>query len=127
MKLSIVAAIVALGISLSGCVDYSEGTRAGLVNKFSKKGIVCKTWEGEMTVQGGGFRNSTSTDSEGRTNTSVIANVWEFSVGDESLVREIQNAMDSGKRVKLTYSQKLWVPPCQADTTYFVKKVQVLD
>jgi hypothetical protein len=29
---------------------YSEGVRAGTLDKFSKKGVVFKTWEGELRI-----------------------------------------------------------------------------
>ena len=61
----------------------SEGDRAGVITKLSRKGYVFKTWEGEM-VQGS-FQVMTST-------------VWNFSVTDREAVEKVRKAMESGKR-----------------------------
>ena len=74
--------------------SYSTGSRAGVPVKFSRKGVIFKTYEGELNV--GGLTNS----SEGAIPTS-----WKFSVrrSDENVHRDINRAMEESKRVKLFY------------------------
>jgi len=96
--------------------NFSTGDRAGRVMKFSKKGYVVKTWEGQLFLGGigggdGGDMNSTN---------------WSFSVypGDDDVRKEIQDAMDKGYRVKLKYEQKLFKFSWRGDTEYFIVDVE---
>ncbi len=90
---------------------YSTGERAGYVQKFSKKGWVCKTWEGELAM------------------VAVPGSMPEkfyFTVRSDSIAGLINNAL--GKRVALTYRQHVGVPTtCFGDTEYYVGDVKVLE
>ena len=89
--------------------DYSEGNRAGYLQKFSRKGWLCKTYEGELAV--------TSVP-------GVAPTIWEFSVRDREVARQLTNA--SGKRVVLFYEEHRGVPTkCFGATNYFVDSVLV--
>ena len=89
--------------------DYSEGNRAGYLQKFSRKGWLCKTYEGELAV--------TSVP-------GVAPTIWEFSVRDKDVARQLTNA--SGKRVVLFYEEHRGVPTkCFGATNYFVDSVVV--
>ena len=88
--------------------SYSSGSRAGYIQKFSHKGWLCKTYEGELAlyVVGG-----------------VSPQIWYFSVRDESLVPSLRKAL--GERVRLHYSEHPLVPTsCFAETRYFVEGVE---
>ena len=88
--------------------SYGEGERAGVLQKFSHKGWLCKTYEGELAlyVVGG-----------------VSPEIWYFSVREESLVPELRQAI--GERVRLHYTEHPLVPAsCFADTRYFVDHVE---
>jgi hypothetical protein len=88
---------------------YSEGERAGFLQKFSKRGWVCKTWEGEILL----------TSMPG-----AIPEKFQFSVRDEEIARQLLSA--TGKRVVLSYAQRKGVPTqCFGETEYYVEKVQV--
>lgn len=76
-----------------GC-DYSEGTRSGTVQKISKKGLIWKTWEGELNL--GALRSSES---------AVSPATFSFSVSDEDVVRRLERCERSGQRVTLTYKE----------------------
>ena len=90
-------------------ISYSEGERAGYLQKFSSRGWVCKTWEGEILL----------TSMPG-----AIPEKFEFSVRDESVARDLTNA--TGKRVILTYAQHKGVPSqCFGETEYYITKVAV--
>lgn len=108
--------IVVLGcIYLATKLTYSEGDRAGTISKFSKKGYIFKTYEGELNVgaqgQVGNMQN----------------NLWEFSVNGvdnvEGLAKVLQDALLSGKRVRLHYKQPYTKFFWMGDTEYFVTEI----
>ena len=89
--------------------SYSSGERAGLLQKFSRKGWICKTWEGELLL----------TSMPG-----AIPEKFEFSVRNEGLVDELQR--NAGRKVILGYEQHKGLPStCFGDTEYFVNRVSV--
>lgn len=110
---------------LTGCFDYSDGDRTGTITKFSRKGIFCKTWEGEMNL--GGMRKQTNLDSKGNyAGTSMVANVWQFTVEDKdaNIIPKIQESMQSGNVVTLHYRQEL-ASICRSDSdNYFVNSIK---
>jgi hypothetical protein len=90
---------------------YSDGERAGYVQKFSRRGWLCKTWEGEMAMV---------------TMPGTVAEKFAFTVRNNAVAAQI-NA-DVGKRLVLHYEQHKWVPnSCFADTEYWVTAVTVAD
>ncbi len=97
---------------LGGCnPNYSKGSRTGIVNKFSEKGLIYKSHEGEMLL--GGMKN---------TDQGMVANVWEFSVSDPEIIKQIEELMVENKPVTLQYTQYL-IGPIQYSTSYRVVKV----
>ena len=87
--------------------DYSEGERAGYVQKLSKKGWLCKTWEGELALV---------------TMPGAIPEKFIFTVPDDAAATRI-NAL-AGERVVLQYQQHKFIPSsCFGDTEYFVVDV----
>ena len=89
--------------------SYSQGQRAGYVQKFSKRGWLCKTWEGELLLT---------------TLPGVVPEKFEFTVRNEAVAEQI-NA-DMGKRVVLGYDQHKGVPgSCFGDTEYFIESITV--
>jgi hypothetical protein len=88
--------------------SYSGGDRAGYVQKLSKRGWLCKTWEGELV----------QTSIPGAAPEKFI-----FSVRSDSLATEINKML--GKQVALTYAQHKHVPTsCFGDTEYYVTAVR---
>lgn len=91
--------------------NYSEGERAGYVQKFSHKGWLCKTWEGEIAMV---------------TMPGAIPDKFEFSVRDDTTAAQI-NAL-AGKRVVLIYQQHKFIPSnCFGETEYFVTGARAVD
>jgi hypothetical protein len=91
--------------------SYSEGERAGYVQKFSRKGWLCKTWEGEIAMV---------------TMPGAIPDRFEFTVRDDAVAARI-NAL-AGKRVVLSYQQHKFVPTtCFGETEYFVSGARVVE
>lgn len=89
--------------------SYSNGERAGYLQKFSSKGWVCKTWEGELLMT---------------TVPGVIPEKFEFTVRDDAIANQLMAA--AGKRVILSYAQHKGIPSsCFGDSQYFVERVQI--
>ena len=88
---------------------YSSGERGGILRKFSKKGWVCKTWEGELAMT---------------TVPGVMPEQWNFTVRDDSVAALVTAAV--GKQVVLHYEEHLGLwSDCFGETTYFVDSVRV--
>lgn len=90
---------------------YSSGERAGYVQKFSKKGYVCKTWEGEIVLV---------------SMPGTQAEKFNFTVRDGAIAKKVIDSL--GKRVRLSYEEHKGIPSnCFGDSPYFVQDVQVLE
>jgi len=103
----IVVAVVAGYLLLVFNWSYSEGERAGWIQKFSSKGWLCKTWEGEMAM----------VSMPGSMSEKFLFTVW-----DDATAEQISKLM--GKRVSLHYEEKAGIPTtCFGDTRYYVTKI----
>jgi hypothetical protein len=101
------AVIVALWIWVSLGYTYSSGERAGYVQKISKKGWICKTWEGELAMAN---------------LPGSMPQIFAFTVRNDSIAKVIEQ--NAGKQVSLTYDQHRGVPTtCFGETEYFVTGV----
>jgi hypothetical protein len=86
---------------------YSSGERAGWVQKFSKKGWLCKTWEGEMAMV---------------SMPGATAEKFPFTVWDDNVAEQINKVM--GKRVSLHYEEKVGIPTsCFGETRHYITGV----
>jgi hypothetical protein len=109
LALVLIAAVGWVWLTLTW--NYSEGERAGYVQKFSRKGWLCKTWEGEIAMV---------------TMPGAIPDKFEFSVRDDAVAQQI-NAY-AGKRIVLSYDQHKFIPTtCFGETEYFVTGVRPLE
>ena len=91
--------------------SYASGERAGYVQKLSRKGWLCKTWEGEMAMV-----NIPGT----------LTEKFLFTVPDDRVAASINKTL--GKRVALHYDQHRWIPnSCFGETEYFVSEVHVME
>lgn len=99
-------------------INYSEGERAGTITRFSKRGYVFKTWEGELLL--GGFSEGTG---------QMNAEKWQFSVdsGKDSTINTINEALRSGRRVTLYYEEKLFQFDFDGETKFFVVRAAFAD
>jgi len=105
--LLIPAVIVALWIWVTLGYTYAVGERAGYVQKISKKGWLCKTWEGELAMA-----NLPGT----------MPQIFSFTVRNDSIAHVIEQ--NAGKQVSLTYEQHRGIPSsCFGETEYFVTRV----
>jgi hypothetical protein len=112
--LSLIAAILFIlagWTALTLTWSYSEGERAGYVQKFSKKGWICKTWEGEMAMV---------------TMPGTVAEKFYFTVRDDAVAHRINTSV--GQRVALHYAEHKWIPfSCFGDTGYFVTDIRTAE
>ena len=92
---------------------YSEGYRAGLLQKFSSKGTIFKTYEGEMIL------SSVQTNA----NMAIASEKFFFSVDEEEVAKKIEKMQ--GENVVIHYSQKNATLPWRGDTPYLVDSVSL--
>ena len=101
-------ALVALYTWVALHYAYSSGERAGYIQKISRKGWLCKTWEGELAMT---------------TVPGTAPQIFQFSVRNDTTARKIEQA--AGQRVALTYEQHKGVPSsCFGETEYFITGVR---
>lgn len=116
LKISVLM-IVALVFLFAGYVmialnwSYSKGERIGYIQKFSEKGWLCKTWEGELQmlpVPG------------------AVPEKFVFSVRDKAVIAKINSS--SGKKISLYYEQHKGIPTnCFGESEYFAADIKVLE
>jgi hypothetical protein len=114
-KLTLLAIVVgpALALTIWAGValkySYSSGMRVGFVQKFSSKGWICKTWEGELAMVN---------------MPGALSQIFTFSVRSDSVAKAINDAMAKGK-LELQYEEHRGVPTlCFGETNYFVTGVR---
>jgi hypothetical protein len=106
--IGVIIIAIALFTAFTLWYSYSDGERAGYVQKFSKKGWICKTWEGEMAMV---------------TMPGTVAEKFFFTVRDDAVAQRINATV--GRRVVLTYEEHKWIPfSCFGDTGHFVSGVR---
>ena len=115
--LKLVGVVVGLALLVAAYVwvtlswSYSSGERAGWIQKLSRKGWICKTWEGEMAMV---------------SMPGAIPEKFHFTVRSDAVAWEINSVM--GRRVSLHYEEKVGLPTtCFGETRHFVTKVTVVD
>jgi hypothetical protein len=112
--LTVVFAVVALFAVYTWIVltwNYSAGERAGYVQKLSKKGWICKTWEGELAMV---------------SMPGTLSEKFLFSVRDDAVAEQINSSM--GRRVSLQYEEHIGVPTtCFAESRYFITGVKIVE
>jgi hypothetical protein len=99
--------VIALWIWVALGYTYASGERAGYVQKISKKGWLCKTWEGELAMA-----NLPGT----------MPQIFSFTVRNDSIANVLEQTI--GKQVSVTYEQHRGLPTsCFGETEYFISRV----
>jgi hypothetical protein len=107
---TIVVAVFAAYTWVALTWNYSEGERAGFMQKLSKKGWLCKTWEGELSLVA---------------LPGAAPEKFLFTVRDDAVADKINKLV--GQRVSLVYAEHKGVPTsCFGDTPYFVSDVKAV-
>ena len=109
---SLIGALVLIGLYTLFMLwfSYSEGERAGVLQKFSKRGWICKTYEGEVAqyVVGG-----------------VAPQIWNFSVRDDAVAEQLHKAV--GQQVRIHYAEHRGLPTnCFGETDYFADRFEII-
>jgi hypothetical protein len=103
--------VLALYTWVTLTLAYARGERVGYVQKFSRKGWVCKTWEGELAMV---------------SMPGVEPEKFYFSTRSEPIAAQVNSSL--GKRVRLRYAQHKFVPSsCFGDTEFFVGEAQPIE
>ena len=90
---------------------YSDGERAGYVQKFSRKGWICKTWEGEVAMV---------------SLPGAASEVFPFTVRDPAIAAQVEKTM--GQRAVLHYEEHRGLPgSCFGETRHFVTAVRAVE
>lgn len=108
LKIVLILAVMVAGVFVFlYYATYSEGVRSGELIKFSRKGVLMKTWEGEVSQGISG------------------AQIFSFSVldRDQEVIQDLKDA--EGKYVKLDYEERFATFPWWGDSKYFITRVQV--
>ena len=104
-------AVFSLWAMIALAYDFSTGERVGWVQKLSRRGWLCKTWEGELQMS---------------TIPGSAPMLFEFTVPNDSIAGVIEQA--AGRKVALYYEQHIGIPTsCFGETQYFVTRIRVLD
>ena len=91
--------------------SFSKGDRAGYIQKLSKRGWLCKTWEGELAMV---------------SMPGTMSEKFSFSVRSDAVATQLNLA--AGKRVVLLYEQHKGVPSsCFGETEYFITDVRIIE
>ncbi|MGH8254186.1 MAG: hypothetical protein ACRES2_09095 [Steroidobacteraceae bacterium] len=91
--------------------SYADGERVGILQKFSRKGWICKTYEGELALY---------------VISGVTPQIWYYTVRDATVAARMNGSL--GQRVRLHYTEHRGIPSgCFGDTGYFVDSVQPVD
>lgn len=108
----LIGAVAVLFLSFG---TYSEGTRAGVVIKVSRKGFFFKTLEGQMNLQSFGAVKSPN----------AMAEVFDFSIsrGDTAMYSVLERVSLTGERVNLHFQEKYARLPWAGDTKFFITKI----
>ena len=107
---AIVAILGAMVFGLSGGCSVSDGTRSGVLQKFSHKGLVNKSYEGELLL--GGLKS---------TDNGTTANTWDFSVMDADIAKRLEGLV--GQHVTIKYHQTFTHNPLSRDSSYLAVEV----
>jgi len=103
--------IFALWAGITLGYAYSKGDRAGYTQKISKRGWLCKTWEGELAQAN---------------LPGSMPQIFKFSVRNDSIAHLIEESL--GKRVSLTYEEHRGVPTsCFGETDYYITNIHKLE
>ena len=92
---------------------YSKGYRAGLLQKFSERGVLFKTYEGELILS----------SVQSNSNVAIASEKFLFSVEDKEVAKQMERIQ--GKHVVVHYSEKNGALPWRGDSNYIVDSVRV--
>ena len=118
IKILLITALIVGAIVFSFALwgVYDEGVRAGNVLRISKKGMLFKTYEGQLNLQTFGALKGAN----------PIMESFDFSVegNDTEVIKDLESVALTGERVNLHYIKRYVTFPWRGDTKYFITKVE---
>lgn len=117
LKCLVVMMLFMAGLHEAAADCYSSGVRVGVIQKFSLKGMVNKSWEGEMVQDGERVKAKGSG--------AGVTNIWKFSVLDAGVAKKLDDAVFAGSSVAVRYCQQAgltWTG--KTDTEYLITDVR---
>jgi hypothetical protein len=115
LTLAVIILIIGIWTYWSFFYTYSDGYRAGLLQKFSRKGNIFKTYEGEMILS----------SVQSNTNVALASEKFLFSVADVDVAHQLEKLQ--GKNIVVHYTQKNNTLPWRGETTFIVSSVKLSD
>jgi hypothetical protein len=115
LALAVFILIIGIWIYFSYFFTYSDGYRAGMLQKFSRKGNIFKTYEGEMILS----------SVQSNKNVSLASEKFLFSVTDQAVASQLETMQ--GKAVVVHYTEKNNALPWRGESTYVVNSVKLSD
>ncbi len=109
----IVILLISMGIYWKYFFTYSEGYRAGLLQKISYKGNIFKTYEGEMILS----------SVQSNANVAIASEKFFFSVTDKEVALQLEKLQ--GENVVVHYTEKNGTLPWKGENTYFVDSLKI--
>jgi hypothetical protein len=110
IKLLLISTVVFIVILWVCSWSYSEGTRSGNLIKVSKKGVIFKSYEGQLNLGGISMADG------------LEGNIWSFTMLEESLIDKVKPF--EGRKVKVYYKERYKTMPWLGDTNYIVTKIE---
>jgi hypothetical protein len=115
----IIITVIVVGIIVGSFMYwgvYDEGVRAGNVLRISKKGMMFKTYEGQLNLQTFGALKGAN----------PIMESFDFSVepSNEQVIKDLEAVALTGERVNLHYVKRYATFPWRGDTKYFITRVE---
>lgn len=114
LLLTVFAAVATAPACTPSLACYSDGFRTGVIQKLSYKGIVSRSYEGELVMSGLKLNYATGS-----------GNVWRFSARDKAIGQQLEQAAQTQKPVSLKYCQELF--SVTTDTKYIITSVTFLN
>jgi hypothetical protein len=115
LALAVFILIIGIWIYFSYFFTYSDGYRAGMLQKFSRKGNIFKTYEGEMILS----------SVQSNKNVALASEKFLFSVADKEVALKLESMQ--GKAVVVHYTEKHNTLPWRGESTYVVDSVKLSD
>lgn len=112
-KVALIAAFAA--IALTGCIDKGKGEKLGVLTKLAEQGAVFPTWEAEL-VRGGLVGGS-----------GVNGAAFHFTIEDPALVKQLQDALENQKEVKIEYRTEMFAPFRSESGNHFLTKLTIIE
>jgi hypothetical protein len=111
ISLAVLVGLTALYFWAAFSWSYSSGERAGWVQKLSRKGWICKTWEGELAMV---------------SMPGAAPEKFYFTITDDAVAEQVNKLM--GRRASLHYEEKVGLPTsCFGETRHYVTSARVAE